>query len=285
MKFPWTKRSVEAPVEEPRKWQVHQFDDLDQPGFDVGAYSRLKHGSNVSARILGHEMAEDFLNHPELHDWITAGPALVFPAPGTNVPVAATLLADYFVERMNVLLTSGGHTHVEVGHVHRYMSYSMNTYADICAEERKKLLSGDTLHFPLSYMEGKRLIFVDDVCITGTHEEKLERELVERGITSPRIYACYAKYTGLDPSVEGRLNKVSVKRPLDIVWLASEPDFSVTVRALRFLLEADLDEFHQVIRGLPRRLREQFCAAAVEKGYYRYPEYQTTYNILRESVR
>jgi hypothetical protein len=268
----------------PNKWQVHLFDDLSHPGFDVGAYSRLKHGSDTSARLLGHEMANAFFENPILREWLTAQRAVVLPAPGTNVPVAATLLVNHFVERINWRLTTKGFDHVEQGHVHRYMSYNMNTYADIGADERKALLAGDTLHFPMTYLEDKSLIFVDDVCITGTHEEKLERELAQRGMNNPRIYACYAKYTGKDPSIEGRLNKISVRRPLDIVWLAQEPGFTVTVRCLRFFLEADVKEAEQVLRGLPRRLREQFCAAAIEKGYYRYPEYETTYAMLRESV-
>lgn len=282
--------AVEEPVRaetqapQPLKWHLHQFQDLTAPGFDVGAYSRLKHGSNVSARLLGHEMADAFYENVDMRAWLTEKKVVVLPAPGTNVPVAATLLVNHFVERLNLRLTSKGHDHVEQGHVHRYMSYSMNTYADIPAAERRKLLSGDTLHFPLSYLDGKKLVFVDDVCITGTHEEKLERELQSRGMDNPRIFACYAKYTGDDPSIEGRLNKVSIQRPLDIVWLASEPGFEVTVRCLRFMLEATVAELEQILRGLPRRLREQFCAAAIEKGYYRYPEYQQTYAMLRESV-
>lgn len=265
-------------------YQTKMFSSLDEPGFDIGAYSRLKHGSTVSARLLGHEMADDFAHwHIDL---LTGGSSVVvIPAPGTNVAVAATLLAEYFVERLNIRLTSNGYRHVEMGHVHRYMSYSMNTYADIGAEERQKLLEGDTLHFPESYLAGKILIFIDDVCITGTHEKKLERELQARGMDNGRIFACYAKYTGSDPSIEGRLNKVSVKGPLDVVWLAQEPGFRVTVRCLRFLLEAPVEELAQVLRGLPRKLREEFCSAAIEKGYYLYPEYKVSYGMLLESVR
>lgn len=267
------------------KWHVHSFTDLDNPGFDVGAYSRLKHGSDVSARQLGHEMAEDFWSDKFKKPWLLAAPTLVIPAPGTAVPVAATLLARHFAEWLSFRMADANVPPVEVGHVHRYMSYSMNTYADISAEERKKLLSGDKLFFPASFMEGKQLIFIDDVCITGTHEEKLDRELDEAGFENERMYACYAKYQGEDPSIEGRLNKVSVRGPLDVVWLAQEPGFTVTVRCLRLMLEANTDDLGQVLRGLPRRMREQFCSAAIEKGYHRYPEYRFTYEMLRDSVR
>jgi hypothetical protein len=242
-------------------YNTRLFSSLSDARFDIGAYSRLKHGSAVSARLLGHEFALTYA------EFLTGDqPVLVIPAPGTNVAVAATLLAEHFVERLNIRLTSNGQRHVEMAHVHRYMSYSMNTYADISAEERQKLLAGDSLHFPETLMSGRRLVFVDDVCITGTHEKKLESELVARGMTNERIYACYAKYSGDDPAIEGRLNKVSIKGPLDVVWLAQEPGFEVTVRCLRLLLEADIDDLQQVLRGLPRRLREQFCAAAIEKG-------------------
>lgn len=266
----------------PEHYHTKQFSSL-AAQFDIGAYSRMKHGSDISARQLGHEMADDFALHHS--SFLTQGPTVVvIPAPGTQVPVAATLLAEHFVERLNIRLTSNGHRHVLMAHVYRTMSYTMNTYADISAEERQKLLAGDTLYFPMSFIAERRLIFVDDVCITGTHEQKLEKELNDRHLQNERIYACYAKYTGDDPSIEGRLNKVSVKGPLDVVWLAQEPGFRVTVRCLRLLLEASMEDLEQVLRGLPRRLREQFCAAAIEKGYYSYPEYADTFALLRRSV-
>lgn len=265
-------------------WTLKKFDSLEDPGFDIGAYSRLKHGSDVSARILGHELAEAFIdNNGEFIDDSTG--IVVIPAPGTNVPVAATILAKRFVERFNLILAPTIGVHAEMAHIHRYMSYNMNTYADISAEERQKLLSGDTLHFPETFLTGKSLVFIDDVCITGTHEKKLEKELVERGIDNSRLYVSYATYIGDDASIEGRLNKVSIKCPLDVVWLAQEPGFTVTVRCLRLLLEADRETLKQVLRGLPRRLREEFTAAAIEKGYYTYPEYKETYEMFLQSVR
>jgi hypothetical protein len=265
-------------------WTVKTFSDLSAPNLDIGAYSRLKHGSDVSARILGHEMAEAFVE--EKGDFIDDSTGIVvIPAPGTNVPVAATILAKRFVDRFNMILAPHMGVHAEMGHIHRYMSYNMNTYADISAEERQKLLEGDTLHFPETFIAGKSIIFIDDVCITGTHEKKLEKELQKKGLDNARIYASYATYTGADASIEGRLNKVSVKGPLDVVWLAQEPGFTVTVRCLRLLLEADKETLTQVLRGLPRRLREEFTSAAIEKGYYLYPEYKETYGMFLQSVR
>lgn len=264
------------------RWSLHKFHNLNNARFDILAYSKLKHGSDLSARLLGNEMAIEFYKNNL--EFLLQNQVVVIPAPGTMVPVAATLLAKHFVERLNFLLTTDGYNHVEMNYIYRYMSYNMNTYADISADERAKLLQGDILHINESFIKGKNLIFIDDVCITGTHEKKLEHELELRNINERRIYASYAFYNGDDPSIEGRLNKTCVQNPLDIVWLAQESNFTVTVRCLRFMLEASESEVTQILRGLPRRIREEFCAAAIEKGYYKYPEYQNTYKILHDSV-
>lgn len=65
--------------------------------------------------------------------------------------------------------------------VHRKVSY-INDYGFLSKEDRKALIDGDTFSINRDFWGNKTLIFIDDVNITGTHEEKLIEILDKEGV-------------------------------------------------------------------------------------------------------
>jgi hypothetical protein len=256
---------------------VHNFSSIEGASFDAADYSRLKFGSDRVANDFGHQMADEF--YARHHDILTSQPCVIIPAPSTTVKVAATILSHHMMNRLNSLLAQHNHAPVEWTMIHRNMTYN-NNYADLPKEERKKLLAADSIFINRDFVAGKYLIFVDDCTITGTHEEKIEDFLREEGLLNDHAFVCFAKYDGDDPSIEMRLNHVTIKDARDLVMLAHEKNHHVTTRSLRLLLEHPEADFERLLDGAPEDFIEASYHAAIVKGYNTYPAYVCNFNHL-----
>lgn len=261
-----------------RRHVTHPFASVETAAFDTAAYSRMKFGSGRDARLLGREMAEAFA--AEYWGVLTTQNCLVIPAPSTTVPVAATLLGWHFRDRLNSLLDGCGKPPVQWDWVHRAVTYN-DDYAQRSLEERRQLLAEDQRYMNAAYARGKTLIFVDDVTITGTHEEKLAFMLADHGLPNPVVYATYAGYTGTEPAVEHALNRVAVRSGICVARLSACPEWSVTTRGLRLLLESGREEWAEILNTMePLRLWQVYHAAIV-KGYSQHPPYADNFHRLR----
>ena len=250
------------------RFTTHTFSSLAGAGFDIEAYSRMKFGSDRAAKELGVEMADGFVRH---HRDVLDRRCVVIPAPSTTVPVAATLLSRHFTNRLNARLIAEGARPVEWTLAHRDITYN-NNYADLPGEERRQLLATDRVYFNKDFITGKFLIFIDDCRITGAHEEKLEASLRNEALPNDHAFACFAAYTGDNPSIESRLNHAAIKSADDLIELSFEPGHQVTTRAVRLLLEAPVHRIAALLEGAPPAFVEGAFHAAMLKNYHiHYP--------------
>lgn len=263
-------------------YRTHQFRELDAAEFDTAAYSRMKFGSGADARAIGVEMAEHFA---QFH-WpvISAERCVVVPAPSTCVPVAATLMGWHFRNRLNSMLDTAGYNILDWDVVHRAITYNDN-YSELPLEQRRKLLENDERHVNVSFLADKTLILVDDVRITGTHERQMDIMLDKLGLRNLVIYAVYAEYTGTFPAVEHDLNHSCVKDGLCVLELSKSPEWVVTTRALRLLLELPEELFRLVLRQMEPLRLEQVYHAAISKGYSRHEPYYANFYNLRAKLQ
>lgn len=271
---------VEDEAFAPRDFSLFHFSDLTTTPFDTREYSRMKFGSNRAARHFAYEMADRFFT---LYGSVLATPCVVIPAPSTTVSVAATMLSRHFMNRLNELLDSAGMHPVEWTLIHRNMTYN-NNYAHLPKEERKALLAADSIYLNRDFVKGKTLLFIDDVRITGTHEEKITDFMREEGLPNSFMFITLASYEGQDAAIEGRLNHVEIKDAQDLILLTHETDYEVTTRSLRLLLEAPEQDFAALLRRAPAKYREQAYHAAIVKGYNRYAPYAVNFATLKASI-
>lgn len=261
-----------------RRHTTHLFSSVETAPFDTAAYSRMKFGSGSDARKLGIEMADAFAQ--EFWFSLCTQACLVIPAPSTSVPVAATLMGWHFKNRLNSLLDYCGHKPVDWDMVHREVTYNDN-YSQLGLEERRKLLEDDGRFMNTAFAAGKTLIFVDDVRITGTHEDKLSHMLANLGMENPVIFATYAAYSGDRPAIEHELNHCKVQNGLCVAALSTDPEWAVTTRALRLLLESSPEHWDSIMATMSRLRLEQVFHAAIAKGYSKHEPYVPNFEKLR----
>lgn len=257
---------------------VHTFRNLDTSEFCPASYSRLKFGSDVVARRFGDEMAEKFFE--KYHTVLTTDRCVIVPSAYNVVEIAATILAQHFMNRLNDLLSREGHRCVEWTTMHRTMSYIAD-YSFLSKEDRKALLEADTLYINRDFVQGKVLLFVDDVTITGTHERKVASFLASEGLNNPAIFCYYAAYSGDKADIEAALNQHSIKGAEEYCQLIREPGHHLVVRAVRFLLDQPLEELRSVLRFVDAVFVDRLYHACLAKEYDKVEGYRAGFKLIR----
>jgi hypothetical protein len=263
------------------RFYVHEFRDLQKVDFSAVDYSQLKFGSDLIAKKFGYELAEGVFNtHSDL---LLTNQCIVFPSPYNVIPNAATILTHHFRNRLNELLVGASGKHVDYSIVHRKMSYT-NDYGFLPKDKRKGLISQDKFFLNKKFIKGKVLIFIDDVCITGTHEERLIEVLEAEEVKNDSMFLYYAKYFGNSPDIEAALNFAAVKCLADYIEISNQPNHHVIIRPVKYLLSVPPSDLQTALSGMSSELIEKIYHACLAEGYYTIPSYQDNFQQIKANV-
>ena len=264
------------------RFSAYQFTDYENAPFSAKDYSRLKFGCDVTAKKFGYKLAESFFAAHS--DKLLANQCVVIPSPYNFVKNAATVMTLHFLDRLNDLVVSINGNHVEYATVSRKVSYTAD-YGFLSKEKRKGLINQDSFFINREQFRGKFLIFIDDVRITGAHEEKLIDELAKRKLKNDAMFLYFAEYFGDQPEIEAKLNFSAVKNVVDYVELAKSPNHHLIVRPIKYILSQNEESFTYVLNNLQEEQLRKLYHAAISEGYYRIPIYQQNLNTLREELK
>lgn len=264
-----------------QQYFVHGFTSLADAPFSPQDYSRLKFGSNDVAKRFGYELAEGFFKAH--HVSLLSQQCVVIPSPYNYIRNAATVMAQHFVDRINHLICLNGGNHVEWSTINRKVSY-INDYGFLDKEKRKKLIDQDTFFLNKGYLEGKTLIMIDDVNITGTHEEKLVDILDKNGVENNVFYIYYAKYLNgaVGANIEAEINFAGIKDIYDFIELTKEPYHKVIVRPIKFTMGQPEDVFKKVIHLFPEGYIDKLYFGCLGEGYHKIESYRANFKYLSE---
>lgn len=255
------------------------FTSLKDAPFNPQVYSRLKFGSNQAAKAMGRILAESFYNaHAER---LLTEQFVVIPSPYNYVKNAATVLSEHFVDHLNYLVSLGGGRALEWDIVHRKVSY-INDYGFLSKEDRKALIDGDTFSINKDFWGTKNLIFIDDVNITGTHEDKLIEILDSENVENDTFFLYFAKYWGTEANTEAALNFSWVDSVSTFVqMIKSEPDAKCLVRPIKYLMSQSEVTFKVALSQLPTSYVEQLFFGCIAEGYDKIEKYGANFAFLR----
>lgn len=257
---------------------AHSFSNLEDTSFKTDDYSKLKFGSNKSAKRMGRDLAEAFF---EAH-WgrLLHQQFVVIPSPYNYVKNAATVLSEHFVNHLNYLVCQSGGKAVEWDIVHRKVSY-INDYGFLSKEDRKALIDGDTFSINKDFWGNKNLIFIDDVKITGTHEDKLIEILDKEQVENDTFFLYYAKYNGECANIEAQLN-FSCITSLEkfIKMIQKEKDAKCLVRPIKYLMGQEHETFKVALSQLPNKYVEELFFGCLAEGYNKIEKYNQNFDFL-----
>jgi hypothetical protein len=241
------------------------------------AYSKFKHGSKTQARIFGRDVA--------MVSEFPQGSNLVFySAPHNNIHTASNAFKDYFVAACSRQFMEKKIS-VKQGKVNRKYSYD-NDYGKMSKEDRKKAISSDLFEIDKSVIkQGDILIFVDDIKITGSHEERIVEMLEREKIENEIIFVYLAEYTGTDAAIEHRLNHHSINNLLDINHIIRNEEFIFNTRVVKYILRSEIAHFVSFIMYQSESFQETLFSLSILNEYHSNPMYEANFGILNNIVK
>ena len=266
-----------ANVLQSSSFSAHSFSSLNTANFCPVKYSKLKFGCDASAKQMGYELAREYFAKHSVD--LIANKVVVLPSPYNYVKNAATILSEHFVNALNSLLVEACGKHVEFSIIHRKVSYT-NDYGFLSKAKRKGLIDNDSFYINHDFLKGKLLVFIDDVKITGTHEDKLREILVRDGIHDNVHFLYYAQYFGDSPSIEADLNFAAIKTPSDYVKLTETPKHHIIVRPIKYVLGLDASICIDIVSKMSDDTISQIYHGCLAEGYYKIPKYQKSFSIV-----
>ncbi len=241
-------------------------------------YSRMKHGSIASTKVIAHRFVKDLLNKHK--DLIANQEVVVIPAPYNGVsPIASSNLAK---EMFWMLIDNNLNTKFYWDTIKREQGYIAD-YQHMSHKDRIAALADDPFKAHKEYLGNKTLLFIDDVNITGAHAQRIEEMLEQHEMLENKsIIAAYGQYTGSDPTTEAVINHYDIKTQKDLVNLSYEPDFEMTLRGAKFILKLEGNAFEEAFTQLSYHGKQSMWKAMLGKFYHKHEMFVNQTQIIRK---
>jgi hypothetical protein len=267
--------------------------DVNGRTFDAEQYSRFKHGCVKSANNLAQTLVQDLLIYR--HDFFRgyAYDELAIAAfPFKELQTAAGLLTEVMARHINLHLHNEGKNPCTVYHVYKYtgMASAEHYYPTLGVQERKEILDLTRYEHRVGRLGSiKKLIFVDDIYVTGTTQKKVLRSLEEVGFEGEVLFAYIASVVSDTaskcPEIEFQVNHAQIEVPLDLIPLIESGDFSWNIRCLKFILECESrEDFLAFIKAAPKIVLQDMFSYALRMNYGNEIKYETNLRILKMMV-
>lgn len=259
-------------------------DTEDQFGFSPEDYSKFKHGAVNIARKFGYTLAEKFIEN-NFKDTYNGQQIVIVPSAYSYIPTASFFMKIFFVEKLNQYLYKNGYPITQETKINRSVTYRED-YGEMSANERYKLISGDSFHIDKSFIEGKLLLFLDDIKITGTHEKIIIKMLNDYNISNDCYMLYFAELINptISPKIENFLNNYCVKNLNDIDNIIKNEDFDFNTRVVKYILNSPHTEFKEFIENQNSKFRSELYFRAIGNEYFKFESYQKNLNHLEQLV-
>lgn len=262
-------------------YHVNSSTDFD---FSPEEYSKFKYGAVNIARKFGYILAERFIAGC-LSEAYDGRPIVVVPSAYSHIPTASFFMKKYFVDKLNSYLYENGYPVVSETKIHRTVTYRED-YGEMSAADRYKLIKGDKFYIDKEFIGDKILLFLDDIKITGTHEQVIINMLNDYNISNDCYMLYFAELVNKDvpPNIENYLNNFYVKGLMQIENIIQEENFRFNTRVVKFILNAEDDIFDSFIAGRDEDFVNELYYNAIGNEYYKFSSYLRSIKKLREIV-
>lgn len=268
-----------------QSYALHQIHSTEEFGFDPDDYSRFKFGDDLVAKDFGEQLAMGFIAD-YLQDNFIADQMVVISSPYSFIPTATFAMKNYFVHQLNRWLADHDGLVVQEAKVHRTITYKED-YGELSAEDRLKLIGNDSFHIDKHFLEGKTLLFLDDIRITGSHERMILKMVNEYGLTNDIHMLYFAELVNreIHPNVENALNYHQVKSVFDLDDIIKGGFFCFNTRIVKYILNADFNSFSIFIKNQTEDFINMLYNLSLGNGYHLIDAYTENLNFIRTHIK
>ncbi|MFD2288087.1 hypothetical protein GJU39_18665 [Pedobacter petrophilus] len=269
----------------PYTYSLHKIDNTANFGFDPNDYSRFKFGDDLVARSFGKDLADGFIKY-YLTDNRIADQIVVISSPYSFIPTATFAMKNYFVSQLNRWLAENGGLTIQEAKVHRTITYKED-YGELSAEERMNLIGNDSFHIDRDFLEGKTLLFLDDIKITGSHERMILKMAREYGLKNEMHMLYFAELVNkeIHPNVENFLNYHQIKSIFDLERIISNGYFCFNTRVVKYILNTESSSFSIFLERMDHDFIHQLYDLALGNSYHLMDAYADNLKLIKSYIK
>lgn len=268
----------------PFTYSLHKIDNPSHFGFHADDYSLFKFGDDLVAEKFGKDLADgfirDFLSENQIEEQM-----VVISSPYSFIPTATFAMKNYFVYQLNRWLAEQGMPVVQEAKVHRTITYKED-YGELSAEERMRLIGNDSFHIDKDFLEGKTLLFLDDIKITGSHERMILKMVKEYNLKNDIHMLYFAELVNkeIHPNIENHLNYHKVKSIFDLEGIIDSGHFCMNTRIVKYILNCDYNSFAVFLGRQDARFIDHLYDLALGNGYHTIEAYTENLEFVKKNL-
>jgi hypothetical protein len=266
------------------QYAIYQISDAGAISFDEVAYSRFKFGDGKVAADYGAQLFEGFI--AQYKNEVLSNDAIVLlPSPYTHIPTASCQMAFFFRKAMNDFLYKNGKKALLESRIHRYKTYSAD-YGSLSREERLRLIASDTYHVDRDFLQNRLCLFIDDIKITGGHEQVIRQMLDKSNIDGHFIFLYFAELVNpeIPPAIENHLNYFYVQSPEEVIGLLSDDNFLFNTRVVKYILHSSPAAIETYLCQITTGRLQQLVSYAIGNNYHLMEEYRDNLNHIIKHI-
>jgi FMN phosphatase YigB (HAD superfamily) len=235
------------------RYSVHSLVTKHSLPISAEKYSRFKFGDLTIAKIYAVELFEYFINNHSQWLQLNNKSVVIYSSPYSYIPTSSYYLTKYFFDLLKSYLCDElkVNTQVLLSKINRCQTYSED-YGAMSSQQRYDLIKNDTYVFSDEPHKDWRLLFIDDISITGTHQRVIEDIMKVHNYSNDCIFLYYSKLDNpiIDPIIENELNYNYVNSSNKLLEIIYSDSFGLTTRAVKYILKLPKSEFQNFIKSL-----------------------------------
>lgn len=251
--------------------------------FEPSEYSMFKYGSKSMARKFGKHLGKMLSYRLPIDKQI-----VIIPAPYNFIPTATFALKDYVISELNKrLIEKGMKLPIQEAKIFRPASYNTD-YGNMSLSERRNAIGSEQFHVDKEFLKGKLVLFLDDIRVTGAHEERIIEMIDRIGLECDCEFVYFANVdqsAAVDPKIENYLNLYSMKSLLDLDEVIKNDEFIFNTRNVKFILNAKPEEFQNFINYQRKKFRETLFSNLLGNGYHMEERFTNNVEYLEEILK
>ena len=249
---------------------------------NLEAYSRFKYGDQRQAHLYADELTGVILESQIAQQYASGPPIVVSASAYKRLLTAAQFVADGVLLRLK-----WAGFDADAGRIHR-ARLTEGDYGTMNAAERAFWMANNGLSLDGELFHGRHVIIVDDVRITGSHENAIARlfqALPVASVTSAYVVAIEPGLAARDTRIEDRMNHASINTLHDLYQLMwDEEHYVLTARTVKFVLSRPLDVLEIFLRKLEGTDLRALHMGMLDDGYYAMTAYAEGSKLLLDEI-
>jgi hypoxanthine phosphoribosyltransferase len=251
-------------------------------------YSRFKYGCNKTTAMYGELLAKQFIDYygdifkteEDVSNIVIASSAYKY------IPTASSYIMQFFLRHVNRWLAEKNLPGINTLKVYRAKLFQ-GDYGKMNEADRVKIFNDSQLYVDMNYVKGKRVIVIDDIRITGSHERKLASLMDGFAAEFYFLYIAILKEETAKaaPQIEDEINHCYVNSIEDVFHFIAKDRFFINARICKFILE-EKDSLHleKLLERLPQDRLEDIYDACIGDGYCHMDKYRKNFELIEYTV-